>query len=253
MDNMIISLPLLAGMFFFIALLYSSVGLGGGSSYTALMAIFGVSHVMIPGISLALNLIVTFIGAINYIRNGHAKWQVILPFIILSIPMSYVGGAIDLPAGFFYILLLISLLIVVYRIYFLKGLQVKVHLKPGMKLTLSLLIGSALGFIAGAVGIGGGIYLVPILITLGFANEKEAAAAGVIFIWVNSLSGMVARTQRGMIEPLMILPLILAVLAGGYLGSQLGAVRLKPETMQKTLGVVLILAIIFLIKRIILQ
>lgn len=253
METLHIPLYLLAGMFFFVAMLYSSVGLGGGSSYTALMAIFGVSHVLIPGISLSLNLIVTFIGAINFIRSGHSRWSLILPFILSSVPMSYVGGLIPLPATWFYILLWISLIIVVYRIYFLKELKIRLHLSGKMRLVISLVIGSILGFLAGAVGIGGGIYLIPILIIFGFADEKEAAATGSIFIWVNSLAGVVARAQNGWIDPALFLPLLGSVAAGGFLGSRLGAFSLKPETMKKILSVVIIIAIVFLTKRITVQ
>ena len=115
----IISSPyLMIGLFFLVAVTYSSVGLGGGSSYTALMAIFGISTLAIPMISLSLNLFVTSVGSFNFIRNKHAKIKLILPFLISSIPMAYLGGSLKLPKEMFYWILLISLVFVAVRIYF---------------------------------------------------------------------------------------------------------------------------------------
>ena len=239
---------LLPILFLFVAFIYSSVGLGGGSSYTALMAIFGISYLIIPTTSLALNLIVTSIGVINFWRNGHGRLGLIGPFILTSIPMAYLAGTLPLSENIFQLLLLITLMLVVIRIYFFNNLQFSFQLSGVKKWVFILGLGAVLGFVAGAVGIGGGIYLVPLIIMFGLGSEKEAAAAGAMFIWVNSLAGVIARSQSGMFDAGFILPLAGAVIVGGFGGSYLGAVRFDAKTIQKVMGAVVIIAIIFLLR-----
>ena len=239
----------LAILFFVVALVYSSVGLGGGSSYIALMAIFGVSSAEIPMISLLLNLFVTSVGSFNFIKNKHAKASLILPFLVTSIPMAYVGGSLQVPKQIFYWILLISLVFVAARIYLWHNLAIKIHLGERARLLISLVAGSILGLIAGIVGIGGGIYLVPLIIVLGLGSEKEAAACGAIFIWLNSCSGLISRLQYSSIDLANYFILIMAVLLGGVLGSYLGAYKLAPKRMEKILGVIILLAIIFVARK----
>lgn len=250
MEELVIPLYILAGLFFIVAFAYSSVGLGGGSSYTALMAIFSVSFLAIPTISLTLNLFVTSIGSFNFIRNKHARLRLILPFFISSIPMSYIGGSLKLPKGIFYWILLITLIIVALRIYLWEKISLKLNIGNIQQIILSLLIGSVLGLIAGIVGIGGGVYLVPLIIILGLGTEKEAAACGAIFIWANSMSGLIARLQHNPINIAEFIPLIIAVVLGGTFGSYLGSSKFKPATMQKLLGGIIIIAILFLARKI---
>lgn len=179
MDEAVISPYLLAGLFFAVALAYSSVGLGRGSSYTALIATFGVAAPGIPVVSLSLNLLPTSTGSFNFVRNKYARFRLIFPFLVTSIPMSYLGGSLKLPKGVFYGILLISLIIVALRIYLWEEVSLKLDLSKTQKIPLSLGAGSVLGMVAGIVGIGGGIYLVPLIIILGLGSEKEAAACGV--------------------------------------------------------------------------
>jgi uncharacterized membrane protein YfcA len=242
---------LLALLFFFVAFVYSSVGLGGGSSYTAILAIFGYGAAVIPMISLSLNLAVTTTGSVNYVRHGHVRPNLLLPFIATSMPMAYVGGALQLPKQVFFWLLLASLMFVAIRIYLWSSTTLKLNLGPRGRLIVSLLAGSVLGFIAGTVGIGGGIYLVPLILILGLGSAKEAAAAGSVFVWLNSLVGLVSRLQHNSISLMDYLPLILAVLAGGALGSYLGAVRYSAKTMERILGAVILVAIVVLAKKLV--
>ena len=237
-------------LFFFVALIYSSVGLGGGSSYTALMAILGVSYQIIPTTSLTLNLVVTSIGVINFWRNGHGRTSLIVPFMVTSIPMAYFSGRLDLPKEIFQILLLVTLIIVVIRIYALKNLKISFRLDGVQKWIFILSLGALLGFIAGSVGIGGGIYLVPLIIMFGLGNEKEAAAAGALFVWVNSFAGVIARAQAGTFDPAFIMPLAGAVVIGGFAGSFFGSSKFDARTIQQIMGVVIIIAILFLLKEI---
>ncbi len=239
-----------ASLFFIVAFTYSSVGLGGGSSYTALMALFGISTLAIPLISLSLNLLVTTIGSFNFIKKGHARIKLILPFLVSSIPMAYIGGSIQLPKEIFYWILLISLIFVALRMYFWKNPTLQLNISQNGRIVVSLIAGSILGLIAGIVGIGGGIYLVPLIIILGLGTGKEAAACGAIFIWLNSCSGLISRLQYNSINLADYVPLIAAVLVGGAMGSFMGSSRFSPKAMEKILGVVIIVAIIFLTRKV---
>ena len=249
MDIILTSPYFLAALFFIVAFIYSSVGLGGGSSYTALMAIFGISTLAIPMISLSLNLLVTSIGSYNFIRNKHTNIKLILPFLITSIPMAFVGGVLKLPTEIFYWILLVSLIFVAARIYFWKNVTLDFNFTQKERIILSLISGALLGLIAGIVGIGGGIYLVPLIIILGLGSEKEAAACGAIFIWLNSFAGLLSRLQYNAIDVTNYIPLIIAVLVGGTLGSYMGSFKFSAKTMDKMLGSVILVAIFFLTKK----
>ncbi len=240
----------MAALFFIVAFIYSSVGLGGGSSYTALLTLFGVSTLAIPMISLSLNVFVTSVGSFNFIRKGHARFKLILPFLISSIPMAYLGGALKVPKELFYWVLLISLVFVALRIYIWQDTTIKLNIDQKGKILLSLVSGSVLGLLSGIVGIGGGIYLVPLIIIFGLGSQKEAAACGALFIWLNSVSGLLARFQYNSINLSDYIPLIAAVFAGGILGSFMGAVKFSPKVMEKVLGTVIIVAIVFLLKKV---
>ena len=247
---MIISPYALSLLFCMVAFAYSSVGLGGGSSYTALMAILGVSTVAIPMISLTLNLLVTTVGSINFIRSGHVRVKLLFPFLISSIPMSYLGGSLKLPKELFYWILLATLFFVALRLYVWERATIKLKMGSAGRTALSLAAGSILGLIAGIVGIGGGIYLVPLIIVLGLGTEKEAAACGALFILVNSVSGLIARLQFNSIDLEQIILPIIAVMIGSTAGSFMGAVRYRPLTMQKVLGAVILIAIVFLTRKV---
>jgi uncharacterized membrane protein YfcA len=249
MENLIVSPYILALLFFIVAFAYSSVGLGGGSSYTALLFIFGVSHTMIPAVSFPLNIAVTSIGSFNFIRFGHARWSLILPFLVTSIPFAFIGSAFPISKTFFQWLLLVSLLIVIARTYLVDRLALKFELVGVKKILVSLVCGAILGYIAGAVGIGGGIYLVPLIIVLGLGNAKHAAAAGAIFVWVNSLTGLLTKYFKDQLSVELILPLLAAVIAGGLLGSWIGARRLSPKQMEKILGIILVVAVVLIIRK----
>lgn len=233
----------IAAVFFIIAALYSSVGLGGGSSYTAMMAILGFSVLAIPMISLTLNILATSVGSYNFIRNKHLRWRLLIPFIITSIPMSYYGGTLQLSKEVFYWVLLVSLCFVAARIYFWKATRIMHDMSETMTLLVSLLAGSVLGLVAGVAGIGGGVYLVPLIILLGLGTAKQAAACGVVFVWINSVVGVLSRLQYNPMEIGIFPYLVVAVVSGAMLGSYLGASRLSPRKMEKILGLIIIVAI----------
>lgn len=249
MDDLYIPISILAVIFTFVAFFYASVGLGGGSSYTALLAIFGASAAMIPAVSLTLNILVTTIGSIAFLYKGHARLRLIAPFIVTSIPAAYLGGMLQVPKVLFYVLLIISLAFAAFRIYFPQDTG-SLPLSNRRKIVLAITGGALLGFIAGVTGIGGGVYLVPLIILLGLGSAKEAAACGAFFIWVNSASGLLARIHLNSVEIDSYAPLIAGAMIGGLAGSLLGAGRFRPQTMQKILGSILIVAVLLLGKKV---
>lgn len=251
MEHLTATTYLLAGLFFFIAFFYSTVGLGGGSSYTALLALFGIRYTTIPTISLLMNIVVTSAGSLNFLLKRHGRFSLIAPFLVTSLPLTYLGGSLRISREFFYLLLFLALMPIAYRIYFGRTVAFPWKAEPVVKIGVSLLVGAVLGFLAGATGIGGGIFLVPVIILLGFGTPREAAAAGSVFIWCNSVIGLAARVQSHPPDLSQIIPLAVAVAAGGWLGSFLGASRLAPATLRKILGVILLAAMLFLGKELI--
>ena len=213
------------------------------------MAIAGINYQLIPTTSLTLNLGVTFIGMINFWRAGYGRINLVAPFLITSIPMSYLAGSNQLPELVFQVILILTLLLVVSRIYFFDRLDIVYELSHIQKWLLAIFIGSFLGFIAGAVGIGGGIYLVPLIIMFGLGSTKEASAAGAVFVWFNSFAGLLPRLQSGSYDFKFIIPLLFTVLLGGSAGSYFGSLRFESIFTQKIMGCVIILAIISLIQR----
>lgn len=240
------SLYFLSVLIFLVAFSYAAVGLGGGSSYTALMALFGLNVVAIPMISLSLNLFVSTIGSYNFLRNKHGSFKFIAPFLVFSIPAAYIGGMWQVPKEVFYWILFISLLFVAARLYLWAYISIRYQFNSRTKVLLSLLVGGLLGLIAGVVGIGGGIYLVPLIVILGLGTEKQAATCGAVFIWLNSVSGLVSRLQYNSINLMNYWPLVIAALLGGFLGSYLGSFKYSPATMDKILGGIVLLEIVFL-------
>ena len=247
--DLITSIYVIAFIFFFVALVYSSIGMGGGSSYTAIMALLSINILAIPIVSLVLNLMVTSVGSFNFIRNNHARFKLVLPFLLTSIPAAYLGGSLNLPAVYFHWILFVSLVFVAARIYLWENVSFNLSLTNYQKTIISLVSGFLLGLIAGIVGIGGGIYLVPLIIILGLGSEKEAAACGAIFIWLNSASGLSSRMQFNQIEIFDFWPLLVAVVIGGTIGSYMGSFRISGRSIDRLLGLVVLVAIGFLGKK----
>ena len=250
MEHLLVNPWLPALLFGLVAFLYSSVGLAGGSSYIALLTIFGLPYMMIPTISLALNIMVSTLGAWNFFKGNHARLRLILPFLLSSIPFAWLGGTVQLPARVFHTLLLLFLAVVALRIYLFPSFKSLASPGKTAALLISIAIGSGLGFISGALGLGGGIYLIPLIVIFGLGEQKEAAACGAFFIWVNSVAGLAARLSHHPLPPLAaMLPLLFCVALGGYAGSFLGANRFSARTMQRLLGLIIIVAMGFLLRK----
>lgn len=227
--------------FFMVAVVYSMAGFGGGSSYLALLALSGANYLLIPPVALICNLIVASSAFYFYFRAGHFSIKKILPFIITSIPFAYWGGTLQIGKETFLLLLGLSLLAASLRL-FLTDAAAGNRYEPSRK-TLWLvgsLLGMVLGFLSGLVGIGGGIFLSPLLMLLGWAHSKQAAACASFFILVNSLSGLLGHLTKSPPDTALLIPLSLAVLAGGQIGSRLGS-HLLPKKAVQTVTAALIL------------
>lgn len=236
--------------FFFIALLYATVGFGGGTSYIGMLALMSLPFEVIPKISLLCNILVVSGGCYQYFKSGLMKKSLILPFVISSVPMAFLGGYFPLTEKAFYILLTASLLLCGLRILFLKDRQQEEIQEPGI--AVSIFTGGILGLLSGMVGIGGGIFLSPILINLGWARSKNAAAVASVFILVNSLSGIVGQFAKNpsFPETMTYLPLFLAVIVGGQIGSRIGThSKVSYSLIQKGTGILtLFISVRLLIK-----
>lgn len=228
-------------VFFLIALFYSMVGFGGGSSYLAVLVLLGLPYQQIPPLALICNLIVTTGGFWNFYRGGHFRPGKVLPFVILSIPMAYLGGSLSIGKKLFALLLGVSLLMVAFRMLLPeKRFELAKKVSARKAWGVGLPLGGGLGFLAGLVGIGGGIFLSPVLILMRWLTVKEAAAAASFFIVVNSFAGLMGQLQKGFVHSEWLLPLGTAVLLGGQLGSRLGSFRLPSLGLQRVLAVLIL-------------
>lgn len=223
-------------LFFLIALIYSSVGFAGGSSYLLILTLAGISHESSAAVALVCNLAVSSVTFWRFFKAGHFHFRLVLPFMALSIPMAYFGATLSIEKQVFYFLLGASLALAAFRLYFLKESYEKRSLNFKKIILVGLPAGGVMGFFSGLIGIGGGIFLSPFLIFTRLANLKEASAAASFFIFVNSLSGLVGKAQSGFYISQDLTPLIFAAFFGGFIGSQYGCERLSWLGSKKILA-----------------
>ena len=247
---MTLNLPLwLPIVFFFIAFVYSMAGLAGGSSYLAVLILVGLSYKQVPSVALFCNLIVSLCAFWHFYRGGHFDWKKVFPFIILSIPAAYLGGRIVIGKQLFCFLLGFSLLAAGARMLFSgKAFETSRIISDRQRWMIGLPAGAVLGFLSGLVGIGGGIFLSPLLLLMRWASSKQAAAAASFFILVTSLSGLLGQAQKNSFlfsESLIFLGL--AVFFGGQLGASIGSYRLPRRALQRIAAVLILYVSINLI------
>lgn len=237
---------LLILIFFVIAFVYASVGFGGGSSYLAVLALYALPFKEMRLIALLCNIIVVTGGTIVFIRKKQVNWRKIIPIVMISVPAAYFGARLKISQDTFFIVLGCSLLAASVMLWIRNRnfvpVQEDAH-KRGHVL-LNALIGGAVGFLSGMVGIGGGIFLSPLLNLMRWDDARRIAATASVFILVNSLSGLAGQLTQipSGIDYTLVVLLCMAVLLGGQLGSRLGAARFQPLTIRRVTAVLVFMA-----------
>lgn len=227
--------------FFLIAFAYSAAGFAGGSSYLMALTLAGWSQSQSAPVALACNLAVSAIGIWNFHRAGYLRLSFVMPFAALSVPMAFLGSQVHLPKKVFLFLLGTSLAIAALRLFISRvdiGLARPLSARELWKRALPT--GALLGFFSGAIGIGGGIFLSPLIILSGWAPIAEASAAACFFIFVNSFSGLLGKIQIGAVLSDALPLLLFSALCGGWLGSRLGTKRLPEVGMRRVLAALLL-------------
>ena len=236
----------LAGLFFLVAIAYASVGFGGGSSYNALLILSGVDFRLVPAIALSCNILVVSGGVYHALRAGHLTMGQLLPFVLLSIPMAWLGGSLLISEQAFIGLLGFSLLIAAIQMVLKQRSSVKtLHLGTDRFWLISTFTGGVIGLVSGITGVGGGIFLAPVIYLFRLVPAKTVAGITSGFILVNSIAGLAGQMMKtGEYSPLAgwvgAWPLFLVVIIGGQIGTRLGVYKL-PEIWIKRLTAVLIM------------
>ena len=212
---------ILSILFFVTAILYSSVGFGGGSTYLALLLIWEIPYYIFPVIALFCNIIVVTGNSINYIRAGNHNFKLLIPFLIGSIPLAFFGGTLKIDKEIFEILLFLILTIAGLLLLINNKSYEKEFVIKKINFLISVFIGSILGLVSGLVGIGGGIFLSPILFLLKADKPKNIVTTASLFILINSISGIIGQLTKDNVlnEFFLYWPLFLAVLIGGLFGN----------------------------------
>lgn len=231
--------------FFIIALVYSSVGFGGGTSYLALMGVMLINFQVMRPVALLCNIIVVTGGTYIFYKEGYLNVKKCWPFLLTSIPFAFVGGYWPIKQSTFFIILGIALIAASFLLWFPDFLIDKKASKRAKSdnVLLNLGLGGAIGFLSGLVSIGGGIFLSPILHLLNWDEAKKISALASIFILVNSISGLMGQLTRSFsLDWSFTWPLLLAVLAGGQIGSRLGARRFNPLYIKRITAILILVA-----------
>lgn len=230
-------------LFFTIAFIYASVGFGGGSSYLAVLALYSFPYKEMRLIALVCNIIVVTGGTIVYIQNKQVNWKKIIPIAVVSVPMAYAGARIKISQDTFFILLGISLLIA-GALLWIKTRSANTEISNKTNYVKDGLLGGAIGFLSGMVGIGGGIFLSPVLNLMNWNTAKKIAATASVFILVNSISGIAGQLSQmpANINYTRIALLCAAVLLGGQLGSRMSAGRFNLMVIKRITAVLVFFA-----------
>jgi uncharacterized protein len=229
---------LLAVAFFLAAILYSSVGHAGASGYLAAMAFVGVPTPTMRPTALVLNLLVASIATIRFARAGFFSPRLFWPFAFGSIPLAFIGGGITLPGHWYRTLVGLVLWIAAVRLW----LNLRLHAKHDPPMLVAIVCGAGIGLLAGLTGTGGGIFLSPLLLFMGWAETRETGGVAAAFILVNSLAGLAGNPTSLSHVPAQLPMWAGAVVIGGLIGAELGSRRLGTPTFRRLLGVVLLVA-----------
>jgi len=236
-------LLLLASGMLVAAFVYASVGHGGASAYIAAMALAGIAPAEMRPIALTLNILVSALATYKFWRAGHFRWRLFWPFAAVSIPFAYLGGAITLPGNLYKIVVGAVLIYAAWQLW--RSGRAGEEMKPVRRpaIALAMAIGAAMGLLSGLTGVGGGIFLSPLLLMLGWAGTKQTSAVAAPFILVNSVAGLAAGFVAGTAAlPESTWALAAAVLVGGWLGAEYGSRRFANPVVRRVLAVVLAVA-----------
>lgn len=234
------ALILLASVIFVVAILYSCVGHGGASGYIAVMALFSVTPAVFKPTALILNILVATVATYTFARAGHFSWRLFWPFAATSIPCSLIGGYLSLPPYIYKPLVGLILLFSACRLMFHSedaGIAVRQPSTP-----VAMVVGAALGLLSGLTGVGGGIFLSPILLLFKWGRAREVSSIAALFILVNSIAGLLGHISSLQSIPNFAPMLAAAALTGGVIGSFIGSRRLSVTVVVKTLSIVLAIA-----------
>ncbi len=224
---------------FVVAVLYSSVGHGGASGYLAVMAFAAISPNVTKPTALILNVFVASIAFLQFYREKHFDWKIFAPFAITSVPLAFIGGMIQLPTNIYKIVLGVVLILAAIRL----AINLKNEDEPtAPKIWLALIIGAILGFLSGLVGVGGGIFLTPVLLLMNWTETKKAAGISALFILVNSISGLAGNYAQVSQLSSSVFIWIIAAVIGGILGATLGSQKFNSLTLRRILAIVLFFA-----------
>lgn len=238
--------PYLAVFFLVVAIIYSSVGFGGGSSYLAILVIAGADIFLVRSTALMCNIVVTLAGTIIFYQRGHLEFKKVIPLVIASIPMAFVGGYLPLKAPVILIMLGFSLSLAATLMWFRKKIEAGKEAKAPRTFSspATSAIGGGIGLLSGMVGIGGGIFLAPLLHMVRWDGSKKIAATASFFILVNSIAGLLGQWIQH--PPNLDLswswPLLLTVFLGGQVGSRLSALKFNSTTVRKATAVLIWIA-----------
>jgi hypothetical protein len=233
------SFPLIILAIFVVAVLYSSVGHGGASGYLAVMALLAVAPEITRPTALILNVFVASIAAFQFYRSGYFSWRTFLPFAVTSIPFAFIGGMIQLPTNAYKMVLGVVLILAAIRLAWKFTGAVEPR---APNILIALLIGAVIGLLSGLVGVGGGIFLTPVLLLMNWSETKRAAGVSALFILVNSISGLLGNYQQVAKLPTNVWFWIGAAVVGGLVGSTLGSKRFDSLMLRRVLALVLIFA-----------
>jgi uncharacterized membrane protein YfcA len=220
------------------AALYSSVGHGGASAYIALMALAGLAPEEVRPAALVLNIVVAGLGAVRYVRAGRFDWRVFWPFAVTAIPAAFIAGSIDIPASIYRPLLAAALGAAALRYLIWPQIDAIKPAKAPSKV-VALPTGAALGALAGLTGIGGGVYLSPLLVFVGWADAQRATGIAALFIVVNSIAGLAGRASSLTALPAFLPWLALAAIIGAAIGTTVSLRGMTKQTILRALGAVL--------------
>ena len=237
-----LTLAALILLIFFAAMLYSSVGHAGASGYLAILALFGVAPAVMKPTALTLNILVATIATLKFYRAGCFSWRLLWPFAAASIPCAFIGGYITLPGHWYKTIVGIILLFAAYRLFRVahKATE-RAEVKP-IPLWAALLSGAVIGLLSGLTGTGGGIFLSPLLLFMGWAETRVTSGLSAAFILANSIAGLLGNISSVGALPGSIFAFAPAAILGGFVGAEYGSKRIAGANLRRLLACVLIIA-----------